>query len=82
MSSKGNYSLADTITEIINNEERSVEVIAKLSGVSASTIRGWVNDKKTPTLNNAQWVLSALGYKLTLEKESTENDTKVLHKSL
>lgn len=52
----------------------SVEKIAKISGVSASTIRGWVNDKKIPTLNNAQWVLSALGYNLTLEKKSTTEE--------
>lgn len=65
------YSVADEMAEILNKDERSVEKIAKMSGVSASTIRGWVNDKKIPTLNNAQWVLSALGYRLTLEKKST-----------
>lgn len=68
MGNKKSYSVADEMAEILNNEERSVEKIAKISGVSASTIRGWVNDKKIPTLNNAQWVLSALGYNLTLEK--------------
>lgn len=70
MGNKESFSLADEMAEILNKEERSVEKISKISGVSASTIRGWVNDKKTPTLNNAQWVLSALGYRLTLEKES------------
>lgn len=77
MASNVSYSLADIITEILNNEERSVATIAKISGVSASTIRGWVNDKKTPTINNAQWVLSALGYRLTLEKtvEKIEDKT-------
>ena len=69
MENKESYSLADIMAEMLNNDERSVEKIAKISGVSASTIRGWVNNKKTPTLNNAQWVLSALGYRLTLEKK-------------
>lgn len=74
MESNKSYSLADEMAEILNNEERSVEKIAKISGVSASTIRGWVNDKKIPTLNNAQWVLSALGFRLTIEKESTTEE--------
>lgn len=69
MESNKSYSLADEMAEILNNEERSVEKIAKISGVSASTIRGWVNEKKIPTLNNAQWVLSALGFRLTIEKK-------------
>lgn len=78
MGNKENYSLAETLTEMINNEKRSVENIAKSSGVSASTIRGWVNEKKTPTLNNAEWVLGALGYKLALEKveKTSEKDDK------
>lgn len=46
MENKKSYSLADEMAEILNNEERSVEKIAKISGVSASTIRGWVNEKK------------------------------------
>lgn len=72
MESNKSYSVADKMAEILNNEERSVEKISKLSGVPASTIRGWINNKKTPTINNAQWVLSALGYRLMLEK-NTEN---------
>ena len=67
MESNKSYSLADEMAEILNNEERSVEKIAKISP-------GGRNDKKIPTLNNAQWVLSALGYNLTLEKKSTTEE--------
>ena len=60
--------ITDKVISVIESEGKSVESIAKRSGVGASTIRGWLNNGKTPTLENAQWVLSVLGYGLKIEK--------------
>ena len=74
MDSKRTNSITDEIVNVVIQEERSVESIARESGVGASTIRGWINNGKTPTLENAQWVLQALGFRLTIEKEGVKNN--------
>ena len=61
--------ITEEVVKAIETQERSVESIAKQSGVGASTIRGWLNNGKTPTLENAQWVLNVLGYKISIIKD-------------
>ena len=68
--------ITDKVISVIESEGKSVESIAKRSGVGASTIRGWLNNGKTPTLQNAQWVLKTLGYTITIEKEREYGDVK------
>lgn len=74
MDSKRANSITDEIVNAVLHEERSVEKIAKESGVGASTIRGWINCGKTPTVENAQWVLKVLGFRLTIEKERFDDN--------
>ena len=74
MDSKRANSITDEVVNAVMQEERSVESIARESGVGASTIRGWINNGKTPTLENAQWVLKVLGFRLTIEKERVDDN--------
>ena len=70
MPNKYAKSLTDEVIDVIATQDKSIDSIARQSGVGASTIRGWLNNGKTPTLQNAQWVLKTLGYTITIEKES------------
>lgn len=68
--------ITDKVVELIVSQDKSIDSIARQSGVGASTIRGWLNNGKTPTLQNAQWVLKTLGYTITIEKEREYGDVK------
>lgn len=66
--------ITDEVINALNNQNRSIDSIARESGVGASTIRGWLNNGKTPTLQNAQWVLKVLGYNIAIIKIEERND--------
>ena len=50
--------------------------LARKADVHINTINGWVYGNVQPTLENAERVLNALGYRLTIEKlkEGKKND--------
>lgn len=65
--------IIEIILETIRNSGKSINQIAKESGVSRNTISAWFDEKSMPTVFNAQMVLNSIGYTLTL-KEQEEND--------
>lgn len=42
--------------------------LARKADIHLNTINGWVYGNVQPTLDNAERVLNALGYRLTIEK--------------
>lgn len=65
--------IIELILETICNSGKSINQIAKESGVNRNTISSWFDGKSIPTVFNAQMVLNSLGYTLTL-KEQEKND--------
>lgn len=65
--------IIDLILKTICNSGKSINQIAKESGVSRNTISAWFDEKSMPTVFNAQMVLNSIGYTLTL-KEQEGND--------
>lgn len=65
--------IIEIILETICNSGKSINQIAKESGVNRNTISSWFDGKSMPTVFNAQMVLNSIGYTLTL-KEQEEND--------
>lgn len=61
--------IADDLISVIEKSDLSVMEISRKSGVPKTTIFGWLNNGKTPSLRNAFYVFSALGYKMTLDRE-------------
>lgn len=59
--------IIEIILETICNSGKSINQIAKESGVNRNTISSWFDGKSMPTVFNAQMVLNSLGYTLTLK---------------
>ena len=62
--------IADDLIVAIERSDLPVQEISKLSGVPATTIFGWLNCGKTPSIRNAFYVFSALGYKITVRRDA------------
>jgi transcriptional regulator with XRE-family HTH domain len=58
--------IIEIILETICNSGKSINQIAKESGVSRNTISAWLHQKSMPTVFNAQMVLNSIGYTLIL----------------
>ena len=58
--------IIEIILETICNSGKSINQIAKESGVNRNTISSWFDGKSMPTVFNAQMVLNSIGYTLTL----------------
>lgn len=58
--------IIEIILETICNSGKSINQIAKESGVNRNTISSWFDGKSMPTVFNAQVVLNSIGYTLTL----------------
>lgn len=56
--------VADTVCDVISKSELSIMEISRKSGVPHPTILGWLNKSRTPTMRNASYVLTVLGYEL------------------
>lgn len=54
--------LLEKIVDLIYKSGFSVKRLSKDSGVSQSAIKSWLSGSRTPTVDNAQYVLSVLGY--------------------
>lgn len=59
--------IIEIILKTICNSGKSINQIAKESGVNRNTISSWFDGKSMPTVFNAQMVLNSLGYTLTLK---------------
>lgn len=61
------------ILKAIQDSGKSINQIAKESGVQRTTITAWLSGRSMPTLFNAEQVLGSIGYTLTLnEKEKVD----------
>ena len=60
--------IIDLILKTICNSGKSINQIAKESGVSRNTISAWFSGKSMPTVFNVQLVLNVIGYTLTLKE--------------
>lgn len=66
-------ALKEEILDLIRNSGKSINQIAKDSGVQRTTITAWLSGRSMPTLFNAEQVLGSIGYTLTLnEKEKVD----------
>ena len=66
-------ALKEEIIDLIRNSGKSINQIAKESGVQRTTITAWLSGRSMPTLFNAEQVLGSIGYTLTLnEKEKVD----------
>ena len=65
--------IIEIILETICNSGKSINQIAKESGVNRNTISSWFDGKSMPTVFNAQMVLNSLGYTLTLKGREVNN---------
>lgn len=61
--------IADDLIVAIEKSDLSVLEISRKSGVPANTIFGWLNYSRNPSLRNAFYVFSALGYSMTVNRE-------------
>lgn len=66
-------SVLDEVLEVIRLSGKSVNQMSKESGVSRSTICDWFRGDTSPTLQNAEAVLNAIGYTITLKEMGKEN---------
>lgn len=62
-------SITDEVIEVIENSDKALYSIGRESGVGVSTIWNWLNNNRSPTVENAQWVLKVCGYRLKIEKD-------------
>ena len=62
----------DTFINLINASGMSLTQIAEKSGVSRRTIYNWLHNKATPSIDTAQWVLTAIGYDLKITEVQDE----------
>lgn len=60
--------IIDLVLKKIGDSGKSINQIAKESGVSRNTISAWFDGKSMPTVFNAQLVLNVIGYTLTLKE--------------
>lgn len=66
-------ALKEENLDLIRNSGKSINQIAKDSGVQRTTITAWLSGRSMPTLFNAEQVLGSIGYTLTLnEKEKVD----------
>ena len=66
--------LLEKIVELIYKSGFSVKRLSKDSGVSQSAIKSWLSGSRTPTVDNAQYVLSVLGYTIIV---ASINEAKI-----
>lgn len=64
--------IIDLVLKKIGDSGKSINQIAKESGVSRNTISAWLDGKSMPTVFNAQLVLNVIGYTLTLKEREGE----------
>lgn len=65
--------IIDLVLKKIGDSGKSINQIAKESGVQRTTITAWLSGRSMPTLFNAEQVLGSIGYTLTLnEKEKVD----------
>lgn len=75
---KTQHSILDHILETMRNSGKSINQIAKESGVSRTTIHSWQNEKSGPTIFSAEAVLKTVGYTLIISKtESNDAERKI-----
>ena len=67
----GTTDICELVIKEITDSSLSVNSIAKKSGISEATIRGWLRGKGTPSIANAQFVLSVLGKELCIKEKTT-----------
>lgn len=69
---QSSLDLRETLVKLIEHSDMSIREIGVRSGVSREAIQGWINKGATPNIDNAQWVLQALGMELTITKAKGE----------
>lgn len=58
--------ITESFLEEIEKSGMSIKSISEKSGVSRTTIMGWINGGNTPTIENADFVLAVLGKRLEI----------------
>ncbi|MCI8459417.1 MAG: helix-turn-helix transcriptional regulator [Clostridia bacterium] len=61
--------MVEFLQEERKRQHVSIKTLSKLSGVGEGTIGNWIYCGFTPTLDNFQKVLNALGYDLSIVKK-------------
>lgn len=64
----------EELKRVIIESQLTIREIAEKSGVAASTIYDWINYDRTPSVDSAQWVIDALGYKINLEDKNISHE--------
>ena len=58
--------ITESVLEEIEKSGMSIKSISEKSGVSRTTIMGWINGGNTPTIENTDFVLAVLGKRLEI----------------
>lgn len=64
--------ITESVLEEIERSGMSIKSISEKSGVSRTTISGWINDGITPSIENADFVLMVLGKRLEIGELSND----------
>lgn len=70
--------LVKRLFKILRKREMSVSELGYISGLSFRTINEW-KSRNTPSLNNFEACLNALGYRLKIEKIPNNDNTRNRH---
>ena len=64
--------VSEKMAEILIRTRCPMAQIAQKSGVSETSLRNWAKGTINPSLDMAEWVLNALGYRLEVVKVEKE----------
>lgn len=67
-------SITDEVIELIKSSKMPLYKISHRSGVSRRTIYDWIYKGAIPTLENAQCVITALGYDISITKSGEKQN--------
>jgi transcriptional regulator with XRE-family HTH domain len=64
--------ITESLLDEIEKSGMSIKSISEKSGVSRTTIMGWINNGYTPSIENADFVLMVLGKRLEIGELSND----------
>lgn len=59
----------EELRRILREKGMSQTGLSKMTNISKTTIRNWYHDYRSPSLDNAEFVLDALGYEIKIVKK-------------
>lgn len=59
----------EELRRILREKGMTQAGLSEMTGISKTTIRNWYHDYRRPSLDNAEFVLGALGYEIKIVKK-------------